>query len=72
MSLKGEVNNLDDQLALAAYAGYDAAVKLTENTPRYTYFVADDIARRLIMEHDPHLLSFAKDTVAVELIIEGS
>jgi hypothetical protein len=46
------------------------AVKLTENTPQYTYFVADDIAMRLITEHDPHLLSFAKDTVAVELIIK--
>jgi hypothetical protein len=64
------LENLDDQLALVGYVGYDAAVKLTENAPQYTYFVADDIARRLITEHDPHLIAFAKDTVAVELIIK--
>ncbi|GBR75373.1 hypothetical protein NO2_0054 [Candidatus Termititenax persephonae] len=64
------LENIEDKLALVKYIGYDAAVKLTEITPHYIYFVADDVAKQLITEHDPHLLSFAKDTMAVELIME--
>jgi hypothetical protein len=48
---------------------YEEAVKLVSAMPEYTYFMADDITKRLITECNPHLIAFAKDTVAVEAII---
>jgi hypothetical protein len=48
---------------------YEEAVKLVSDTPEYIYFMTDAVAKRLITECNPHLIAFAKDTVAVEAII---